>query len=86
MKPLALLLLLAWSGTAAAQITIVDNPGSPWSGQNGTKLRVRFNSGQTWDYEGAVHHHGPMLVPGTSVGKYFHAHIKGKYEGQQVTE
>lgn len=46
-------------------------------------LIVEFHSGQKWEYDDAAHHHGPMLAA-ESVGKYFHAHVRGKHEGRRI--
>lgn len=44
-------------------------------------LTVQFKSGETWDYHDvAPHHHDEMTKPQVSVGKYFHARIRGAHK------
>lgn len=58
-------------------------------GQDGDDLLVRFKSNdKTFRYAGGGKHYPPMraasLVPGSSVGKYFHAHVKGEHQASEV--
>ena len=43
-------------------------------------LAVQFKSGGTYHYLGVPPGAHTALVAAESVGKHFHAHIKGKYE------
>jgi hypothetical protein len=49
------------------------------------KLRVEFHSGATWEYDDVpASHHAAMTDGDASVGKYFHANVKSKFQGRQV--
>lgn len=53
-------------------------------GTDGDDLHVKFKSGAHWKYPGAASHHAEMLKPGVSVGKYFHANVRGKHDAQKI--
>jgi len=44
-------------------------------------LRVRFNSGHTYDYQGVPQGTYDELMAVDSVGRFLHRHIKGVYQG-----
>lgn len=67
-------------------MTPVESSNIKAIGKDGHKLRITFNSGATWEYDRAAHHHEEMLKPGVSVGKYFNANVRGKHEGRKVEE
>jgi KTSC domain len=64
-------------------MTPVQSGHSEAIGRNGPHLRIKFNNGPTWEYKNAGHHYDEMLKS-DSKGKYFHAKIKGKYEGSKI--
>lgn len=48
-------------------------------------MKVQFHDGVTHQYEDVdPKHHEEMMKPDTSVGKYFHAHIKGAHKSKKV--
>lgn len=49
-------------------------------GQDGDDLIVEFQSGGTYRYPGAAHHH-EGLCGAESCGAHFHRHIAGQYKG-----
>jgi len=66
------------------EMTPVQSSNIKAVGKDGNKLRVNFHSGATWEYDDAAHHHAPMTTPGESVGKYFHANVRGKHAGRVI--
>jgi hypothetical protein len=46
-------------------------------------LAVKFKSGDLWHYPGASPDHHRELMSAKSIGKHFHAHIKGRFEGKK---
>lgn len=52
-------------------------------GQGGDDLFVRFNDGKHYRYEGAGHLAKDALEA-SSIGKWFHAAVKGRYPAAQV--
>lgn len=53
-------------------------------GHNGLRLRVRFKSGKTFDFDGAPISHYWQLLGAKSPGKYFGEHIKPKFRAVEV--
>jgi hypothetical protein len=49
-------------------------------------LTVTFRGGSTWEYYGVTGSTADELAAAESVGKYFHANIRGRYEGAKVEE
>jgi len=49
-------------------------------------LTVTFASGVAWEYYGVTGSTADELAAAESVGRYFHANIKGRYEGRKVEE
>lgn len=49
-------------------------------------LSITFRSGVTWEYFDVTEDVAVELVKAESVGKYFHANIKGRYEGAKVED
>lgn len=47
-------------------------------------LRIRFNDGGTYDYQAVPPHVHDSLMKATSVGSYFHSHIKNAYAGTKL--
>jgi hypothetical protein len=47
-------------------------------------LRVKFKNGGAYDHAGVPAHHHSGMLAADSPGKYFHAHIRGKYEHTKV--
>lgn len=48
-----------------------------------SKLFVQFKSGGTYQYDNVPPEAHAAFVGAESVGKHFHAEIKGKYEGSK---
>lgn len=46
-------------------------------------LVVRFHSGDEWEYPGVPAETHAAMLASESVGKFFHAHIKGKFDGKK---
>lgn len=53
-------------------------------GHVGTKLRVRFKGGATYEYAGVSEDLFAELVTAESVGKFVNAEIKGKYDSRKL--
>ena len=49
-------------------------------------LRIWFKSGDTFDYEGVPEHVFDEMRDSDSVGKYFHANVKGKYTAKRAKQ
>jgi hypothetical protein len=47
-------------------------------------LRVRFNSGDVWDYEDVPSEKHFAMKGAPSIGSYFHQHIRTKHVGRKV--
>lgn len=47
-------------------------------------LYVRFHSGDTWRYDGVDAATAQKLHEAESVGRHFHAHIKGKFDREKA--
>ena len=52
--------------------------------QNSSILEVEFHSGSTWQYFDVMESTYYEMVSASSVGKFFHANIKGQYEESRV--
>lgn len=55
-------------------------------GHDGTTntLAIEYHSGDTYHYEGVSPEQYQAFAKAESVGKHFHAHIKGKHKYQKV--
>jgi len=51
-----------------------------WSGT----LTIEFHSGGVYEYYNVPHEEYASLMNASSHGKYFHAHIKNRYEYQRI--
>lgn len=47
-------------------------------------LRIRFHSGEVYEYHDVPRHVYDVLLAAPSKGKYFHQNIKGKYEFTRI--
>ena len=47
-------------------------------------LRVRFHSGETWQYPGVSQNVFETFLYSSSKGKFFNTYIRGKYEGYKL--
>lgn len=54
-------------------------------GRDGDWLYVKFKNGGISRYKDAAHHHDAMCGA-DSVGKYFHANVRGKHDFEKVDE
>ncbi len=54
-------------------------------GYEGDTLRIRFMVGGTYDYFNVPDHEHAGLLRAPSLGRYFDAHIKGRYPTKKVT-
>lgn len=52
-------------------------------GHDGRRLFVRFQGGGLYSYEGVPRQMLDMALEHESVGKWFHANVKGKYPHEQ---
>jgi len=52
-----------------------------WSGT----LTIAFHSGGVYEYYGVAYSEYAALMNASSHGKYFHAHIKGRYSYQKIS-
>lgn len=48
------------------------------------ELRIRFNDGSVYSYQGVDHADHAALMNATSIGSYFHKHIKTFYAGTKL--
>ena len=48
-------------------------------------LRIRFTSGKEYDYANVPKNIYEGMMSAASVGKYFHANIKGIYQARKTT-
>lgn len=53
-------------------------------GHEGLTLRIQFHNGSVYDYAGVSEAVAADMLRAPSIGKYFFAHIKGKYEASKV--
>lgn len=53
-------------------------------GHNGLRLRIRFKSGKTYDFEGAPLSHLDGMLKAESAGAYFGKHVRGKFRETAV--
>lgn len=49
-------------------------------------LEIEFGSGGVYQYYGVLPEHHSDLMAAESIGKHFHAHIKGRYEWKKIEE
>jgi len=47
-------------------------------------LRIRFHSGGVYEYYGVPRRAYDLLLAAPSKGKYFHQHIKGRYDFARI--
>lgn len=47
-------------------------------------LFVKFNNGSVWKYPGVPPAHFEEMKTAESVGRYFNAHVKGRFEGVKI--
>lgn len=53
--------------------------------QDGADLVVRFRrDGAVFRFKDAGYHLASMRAPGESIGKYFHANIRGQFDGEKL--
>ena len=52
---------------------------------NTKELTVKFKNGGTYHYSAVPSHEADALMHAESIGKHFHAHIKGKFQHQKVS-
>lgn len=50
------------------------------------RLKVRFKSGGTYQFEGVSPEDHAKLITAESVGKHFHKHIKGSFKSTKLEE
>lgn len=56
-----------------------ENLAAMWYNQNRMELRIRFNEGSTYRYDGVPVDVAENLYGAASHGKYFNSNIRGKY-------
>lgn len=68
------------------QMTPVTSSNIKAVGYDGktTTLRVRFNSGRTYQYKDVPHEVYTALIGAQSIGKYFLANIKDQYATEEL--
>jgi hypothetical protein len=54
-------------------------------GYDGSTLRVMFHSGRIYDHPDVPHEIFVGLLHASSHGKYFHAHIKGRFSHRRIS-
>jgi len=62
----------------SSDLAVVDYD---WSGT----LTIAFHSGGVYEYYGVPYSEYEALMNASSHGKYFHAHIKGRYSYQKIS-
>jgi KTSC domain len=87
-----------WLGELIDAARLIEPPAWPKVFQDSSAIRavnyagdslvltVKFRSGVTWEYYGVTDSVAFELAGAESVGRYFHANIKGRYEGAKIEE
>ncbi len=64
--------------------TKVESSNIASVGYDGNTLEIEFNSGAIYQYENVPIRVYDVMMKADSVGKYFNAHIKSKYNYRRV--
>ena len=68
------------------QMLKVDSSVIAEVGYDEPYLRIKFKSGQTYDYVGVSQEQFKDLIKAPSKGRYFREHILDKYPGARMTK
>lgn len=67
-------------------LTPVESSNIESVGHDGSRMIVRFKNGGTFHYSGVTAEQHAEMLAAESLGKYFHARIRGKFPGVKVED
>ncbi len=70
----------------AMQMIPVSSSNITAAGHDAGTMRVRFSNGTMYDYAGVSAELFNDMLQSESVGRFYHANIKGKFTGTKVEE